>query len=393
MIRKYTKVIESPKKSKIKKYILWISIIALSLLIAGLLLKPLSTILTKLMIGLLPFFIALIIVYILKQPRKLIANKLLKNTFSHAKNSQKVRMNIALFVVFILFIALLIGIFWLIVPKIINIIEDVITNSDNYINKLKDQLISLLDKMPYLQNFINENTIDTQLDKLIDTLGEYKDNLPQIISNVGSSLLNIFNLLLIGIIFAFLILLNIDKYKSAFNKLYSAYKTPTQVYRTTNFIHKADKIFVDYGFSKLIEGIIILLTVTIGLIICGSKMPFELAIFMALLNVIPYIGPIIALVPILLVNLVLSSVNTALISTLVAVLIVIFVTSFITPLIVGKKIKIDIFTVLLSLTIGGALFGAIGMILAPPITAVIIYSIKNAVNNKLLNQYYTNRKT
>ena len=382
MIRKYTQYAPIPRKSKLKQYIVWFVVLLLSILVAQLLFEPIKFVLKKLFIGLMPFFIALLIVYMLKQPRKLIANKLLKNAFSRAQNPQKWRMTIALIVVFVLFLALLVGIFWLIVPKITSIIENVITNSDAYINKLKQQLVSILDNMPYLQNFINENTIDAHLDKLMQSLQNYQSDLPSLISSVGSKLLNFFNLLLIGLIFAFLILLNIDKYKQAILDTYSACKSPTKVYRITDFIHKADKIFVDYGFSKLIEGIIILLSVTIGLIISGSQMPFELAIFMALLNVIPYIGPIIALAPILLVNLVLGTASVAFISALVAILIVIFVTSFITPLIVGKKIKIDIFTVLLSLTIGGALFGAIGMIFAPPVVAIILYSIKNAVNNK-----------
>ncbi len=382
MIRKYTQYAPIPRKSKLKQYIVWFVVLLLSILVAQLLFEPIMFVLKKLFIGLMPFFIALLIVYMLKQPRKLIANKLLKNAFSRAQNPQKWRMTIALIVVFVLFLALLVGIFWLIVPKITSIIENVITNSDAYVNKLKQQLVSILDNMPYLQNFINENTIDAHLDKLMQSLQNYQSDLPSLISSVGSKLLNFFNLLLIGLIFAFLILLNIDKYKQAILDTYSAYKSPTKVYRITDFIHKADKIFVDYGFSKLIEGIIILLSVTIGLIISGSQMPFELAIFMALLNVIPYIGPIIALAPILLVNLVLGTASVAFISALVAILIVIFVTSFITPLIVGKKIKIDIFTVLLSLTIGGALFGAIGMIFAPPVVAIILYSIKNAVNNK-----------
>ena len=389
MKRQYQKVLTNPKKSNLGKYLTYLAILTSALIIAGLLFEPIYFVLTRLLKGLIPFFIAILIVYFLKQPRKIIANKLLKNWFKNAKNPQKARMTLSLIIVFILFLALIVGIFWLIVPKLISVIENVITNSDAYINKVKNELTTALEKMPFLQNFITENSIDETLDKILNKLNSYQGQIPQVVSTVGGQLLNIFNLTLIGLVFGFLILLNIEKYKSAIYDYYTTFKTPTQVRKRVEYVQKVDRIFIDYGFSKLIEGIIILLTVTIGLIISKSSMPFELALFMAFLNVIPYIGPIIAVVPILFVNLVLTTMNIALISAVVAIGIVIFVTTFITPLIVGKKIKIDIFTVLLSLTIGGALFGAVGMIIAPPITAVILYTIKNAINNKKIKNNST----
>ena len=386
MIRKYKKIVSERQSNNTKKYLIYLGILTSSIIIAMLLISPISFVLTRLLVGLVPFFIAMLIVYVLKQPRKILADKLFKNSFKNAKNPHKIAMTLSLIIVFILFLAIVVGIFWLIVPKLINVIEDIITNSNSYIDKVKSELTSTLDRMPFLQNFITDNSINTALDNLLTKLNSYQGDLPSIISSVGGQLLNVFNLILLGIIFAFLILLNIDKYKNAIKEYYITFKTPKVAYARIDFVHKVDRIFIDYGFSKLIEGIIILLTVTIGLIITKSSMPFELAIFMAFLNVIPYIGPIIALIPIIIINLVLTSMNTALISALVAIGIVIFVTTFITPLIVGKKIKIDIFTVLLSLTIGGALFGAIGMVIAPPITAVILYAIKNAINNrKILN--------
>lgn len=382
MKRKYIKVQNTTARKK-NNALKWFLLIAGALVTAVIIYEPIAFVVKKLIIGLIPFFIALLVVYLLKQPRKFIANKLLKNAFKNTKNPQKWRMNVALIIVFTLFLAFIIGMFWLITPKIISMVEELITNSDTHIEKLKTELKGVLNNINFLENFISANTIDSQLDMLNTKLNNL--DAPELISKIGGQLLNIFNLIFIGIIFGFLILLNIDKYKTAIREWYSVYHSKTQTFKAEDFIHKTDKIFVDYGFSKLIEGLIILASVTIGLIICGSPMPFELALFMAFLNVIPYIGPIIALVPILLINLILKSVSTALISTLVALLIVVFVTGFITPLIVGKKIKLDIFTVLFSLTLGSALFGAVGMIIAPPITATILYTIKNAINNRKID--------
>ena len=360
----------------------WFLPIFLAIILALLFLSPLNDIIGKLFNGLMPFFIALIVVFILKQPRKMVANKLLKNAFRNTKNPYKWRMNIALIIVFLLFLALVAGAISLVVPKLINIVEEVVTNADAYLEKLKLEIATIIDKVDFLENIISQDVVNKKIDDLASKLNNLQPDLPNLLSIIGVRILNFVSYILLGIVFAFLILLNIDKYKNAFEEWYTAYHNKEKVERVKESIHLTDKIFVDYGFSKLIEGLVILASVTIGLIICGSSMSFELALFMALLNVIPYVGPIIALVPILLINLVLKNISIAFISTLVALLIVIFVTSFITPLIIGKKIKIDIFTVLLSLTVGGALFGAVGMIFAPPIVATTIYLIKNKINSK-----------
>ena len=57
----------------------WFLPIFLAIILALLFLSPLNDIIGKLFNGLMPFFIALIVVFILKHPRKMVANKLLKN--------------------------------------------------------------------------------------------------------------------------------------------------------------------------------------------------------------------------------------------------------------------------------------------------------------------------
>ena len=119
MIRKYKKIINSPNNNGLKHYISLLVIITFGILLANLLLSPISYVLQRLIIGLIPFFIAVVVVFILKEPRKLIANKLLKKCFNNSKNAYKIKMNIALIIVFILFLALIVGIFWLIVRIIV----------------------------------------------------------------------------------------------------------------------------------------------------------------------------------------------------------------------------------------------------------------------------------
>ncbi len=319
-----------------------------------------------------PIYIALFVIYILKEPQKWFANTLFKSMFKRAKNPQHCRMNLALVVVFLLFIALIVGIFFLFVPKFLSIIEDIVKNTDNYAAKIKTELTAFLSQIPYMEKIDVDNYINENIDQFVDYLKGFTPKLAGVLAGFASSVLSFIGVLIVSLFFSFLFLLNIDKYKKNIKNFTKKRVSALKFRKLQNFVVDSDRILVDYGFSKLIEGIIIFVTVCVGLVICGAPMPIELSLFMAIFNIIPYVGPIIALVPIMLFSLVLASANVALISAIVSVSIVIIVTGFITPLIVGHKIKVDTLTVILSLIIGGALFGALGLILAPPVSAIIL---------------------
>lgn len=360
------------EKKNRKKFVTTLLAIALAIIVAMILIPPVKQMVSALLVGLMPVYIGAFIVYLLKEPQKWLANKAFKSLFKQAKNPQKCRMTLALFVVFVLFLALLVGIFMLFIPKFLSIIENIINNADSYTSKIKTELVTFLETMPYFDKINVDNFINESIDNLVVALKDFAPQLAEMLAKFASSALSFIGILLLALFLSFLFLLNIDKYKQTIKNYAKKRLHPLKFRKLQTFVVDSDQILIDYGFSKLIEGIIIFGTVCVGLLICGAPMPVELSLLMAILNIIPYIGPIIALAPIMLFSLVMASANVALISALVAIGIVIIVTSFITPMIVGHKIKLDMLTVILSLTIGGALFGTLGLILAPPISAIIL---------------------
>ena len=365
----YAQCAETPARKKWWKLFL---LLTTAIVVAMVFIPTIKKLLSALLVGLMPVYIAIFVIYLLKEPQKWLANKAFKSMFKRAKNPKHCRMNLALIVVFILFLALLVGIFFLFVPKFLSIIEDIVKNADAYATKIKTELTAFLSQIPYLEKIDVDNYINENIDQFVDYLKGFAPKLAGVLAGFASSVLNFVGILIVSLFFSFLFLLNIDKYKKNIKKFTKQRVSPQKFRKLQNFVVDSDRILVDYGFSKLIEGIIIFVTVCFGLVICGAPMPIELSLFMAIFNIIPYVGPIIALVPIILFSLVLASANVALISAIVSVSIVIIVTGFITPLIVGHKIKVDTLTVILSLIIGGALFGAIGLILAPPVSAIIL---------------------
>jgi len=109
----------------------------------------------------------------------------------------------------------------------------------------------------------------------------------------------------------------------------------------------------------------------IGLSIIGVPMGLALAFFAGLLNFIPNFGPIIAMVPAVLIGFTVSA-NTALVIALLYIAIQAVESNLVTPMIQNVMIKIPPALIIISQVLFGTLTGALGIILATPLLVVII---------------------
>lgn len=133
---------------------------------------------------------------------------------------------------------------------------------------------------------------------------------------------------------------------------------------------------IDFALSKFVRGKIILaifvgVTITIALLIIGVDFAVFIGIITALADVIPYIGPFLGFVPAVFFAFLSSPIKALWVSIL-------FVTiqwvenNILAPKIIGDTTGIHPMLVLLSIIVGGAIFGVVGMILSVPVVAVII---------------------
>ena len=128
----------------------------------------------------------------------------------------------------------------------------------------------------------------------------------------------------------------------------------------------------NYMVGLLIEMGIVAVINFIGFAIIGIEYAVFLAVFAAILNLIPYIGMLIASIFCCIVTLTTSDNNTDAIWTLVALWIVqFFDNNIIMPRVVGSKVKINAMITILGVLIGGALCGIPGMFLSIPGIAIL----------------------
>lgn len=119
-----------------------------------------------------------------------------------------------------------------------------------------------------------------------------------------------------------------------------------------------------------------------GLLLLGIKDALLLALFMGIFEVLPYIGPILASIPILLTAMS-QGTSQMLLSLIVVVLVQQVEGNFITPYFTASSTSIKPLSALVSVFILGSLMGLWGIILAIPLVVTlrsIVWSIRRTLN-------------
>jgi predicted PurR-regulated permease PerM len=127
-----------------------------------------------------------------------------------------------------------------------------------------------------------------------------------------------------------------------------------------------------YVMGLLTDMVIVFALNAVGFLILGIQYAIFLALLSALLNLIPYIGMLIANVFSMLVTLVTSEQISDVVWVAAILAVVQFIdNNFLMPLVVGNKVRINALVTILGVVIGGTLCGVSGMFLAIPGIAVL----------------------
>ncbi len=138
-----------------------------------------------------------------------------------------------------------------------------------------------------------------------------------------------------------------------------------------------DTTLSTYIVGQVLVAMIVGVLMYIGYMIIGMDYALTLAIFAMFLIIIPFLGPILGIIPALFVALVNGDPFMA-----VKVIIVLLVVqqlegNLITPNIMGNRLNIHPLTIILLLMIAAALYGFIGLLIAIPLYAVLKTLVHN----------------
>jgi predicted PurR-regulated permease PerM len=207
-----------------------------------------------------------------------------------------------------------------------------------------------------------------QIEYLENTAENMKNSGAGILGKTVTTITESLSYLVFLPVYTFLILF----YKDLIKKFFVAVFAKVESARVGSVLFQARTIGRDYILGLFIDMTIVFTLNTIGFLILGIKYPIFLALVAAILNLIPYIGMLIANIFAILITVVSSENLSDAVWVAVVLAAVQFIdNNFLMPLIVGNKVRINALVTIIGVVIGGTLCGVGGMFLAIPAVATL----------------------
>ncbi|WP_099156659.1 AI-2E family transporter [Virgibacillus ndiopensis] len=281
---------------------------------------------------------------------------------------------------------LLTGIILLSAPAVEAQVKDLVNNFPNYLKQMGDGIKSWIQHSflaPYYEQ--GYTWLSTNLSDLSSKIGNYLGGAVEGLRNVASTLTNVVVAIFTFPFILFFLLKDGDKFKRYCLKL-----LPPKYRDDVNHILKNMDVQVgSYIQGQIIVASCIGVLLYIGYLIIGLEYAITLAIIAAVTSVVPYLGPMIAISPAIIIAIV-DSPFMLLKLAIVWAVVQFLEGHFISPNIMGRTMKIHPLTIIIVLLSAGNLFGIVGVILGIPgyaILKVIVVYIFGKFKSRY-NRYY-----
>ena len=333
-------------------------------------------------------FFAYLMNPVMVRSQRVLDKLLAKNKKLTEKRAKSISKIASIVIAVLVLLLALYAIVALIVPNLISSLEELLQKDrlETYYKTVSDWLDGIITNTPFEQ-WINKN-VDSLLDWVLKTLNsiDIAAFVASLTSSVYSVVAGVFNILL-GIVAAVYILVFKVQLKSQAKKLTVAIFSPRHANRLFEIARRTDRIFGGYVIGKIIDAIFVGVVTYIAMLIMHLPYAPLISTIVGVTNVIPFFGPIIGLVPSALLLLIDDPLN-ALYFTIFTLILQQIDGNIVENRILGERLGISDWWVLVAILVFGGVFGFGGMMLGVPIFAVLYTLISDGVNKRLQKKHY-----
>lgn len=308
---------------------------------------------------LLPFFVAIILAYILNPMVEFLENR-------------RIPRCLGILLIYAVFFTLALVFSVTTIPALISELQKLGEQIPEYTRQFQRFLLTM--QQDYQRINIPDNVREV-LDRNIIVLQE---NVLGLLERVTGTVLGIFSHLftiLVIPLLVYYILRDMDSLKRSTVMLF-----PRQYRKWVAAMgSEMDRTLGAYFRGMLLICFLVGLLTYLGLFLVGVEFALLLGIISGITNIIPYFGPLIGAVPAVLIAL-LESPALALKAMLVLVIVQQLESQVIAPQILGRSLGLHPLLVIFVLIIGGKFFGLAGLIFAVPFTAMLRIFFKHVVD-------------
>lgn len=334
---------------------------------------------TKIVDVSMPFLIGFGIAFLL-QP---IVNKVewfFNKTIFKVKKLPRLNRALASIVAFIVLFALLSGFFGIMMPQLVNSIKSIVVYIANFISMNTDRINKLLLKINFLS--IEGEQLVIAWENIMSQVMNYSTSVVNYVMSISSSIYTLVFQLFVGLIAAFYLLMDKEVFCTQVKKLFYAFFKNDTCETLIFWARRANKIFAGFITGKILDSMIIGVLCYFLMIIFKFEYALLISVIIGITNILPFFGPFIGAIPSILILLLVNPYSALGFAVLILVLQQID-GNIIGPFILGDYVGVSPFLIMLSIVIGGGLFGFAGMLVSVPLFALGYAILRTIAEEKL----------
>ncbi len=308
-----------------------------------------------------------------------------------------IRRGLSLLLAILTMVGLIALLLLMVIPELVDSLMNLATNYEQYLDSLLGVVQNVINSLAAKFEFGTDVIQDVQQlkDMLFDFLGEGEDLMNKIKNFIAEKnvvgegidlIIGIFSTffdIILGIIIALYILSSKEKRIAQIRKFRKAVFNDKQNGKITEITHLVSHTFSGYVFGVLIDALVVgVLTFVLLTIFNVSPYNLLIATLCAVTNIIPVFGPFIGAIPSAFIVLI-SNPSKFFVFIILILIIQQVDGNLLCPKIQGDNTGISSLAVLVTITIAGAQWGFIGLLVGVPVCAVIIELVKRFLDNRL----------
>lgn len=299
------------------------------------------------------------------------------------KGWAKAARPLALFITYLLFLGLLTALFSLVIPLLVGSLTDLVGAMPEYLRKAQDRLQEWVAPGGPLGSLNLQDEVNNIYDYLITIAQKLitTENVMTAIKSVGSVATSLINTV-ISFVVSIYMLAGRESLCRALRNFLSLFIRRRPLAHLRNYTRRTGHIFSQYVYGAVLDALIVGVVVSIGLLIFRVPYAILLGMILGVMNLVPYFGAILGCVGIAFIALLTNGFPTALGVAIYIVVAQQIDANIVQPRIIGDSMGLRPIYVLLSITLFGGLFGFWGILLGPPLMAVVQMIVRDIYANR-----------
>ncbi|HFI0103167.1 TPA: AI-2E family transporter [Streptococcus suis] len=286
----------------------------------------------------------------------------------------KISRTVGISILFVLISLLIIWGLAVAIPSIQEQVTSFAQNLPSNIQKIEGQVTSLLQDQRFEQF---RPTALELLNKVNDQIVAYAQKFSSSAVNWASNLISTASQIIVAVLIMPFILFYLLRDGQYLNKHITQYLPTKWREPIGTVLSDVNGQLSNYVRGQVTVAIIVALMFSVMFSIIGLSYPITLGVMAGFLNLIPYLGSFLAMIPAVILGLIAGPIM------LIKVLVVFMIEQtiegrFVTPLIIGSSLSIHPITILFVLLTAGQMYGVLGVLLGIPIYASIKVLVKAA---------------